>query len=98
PMLPEAPKLGGQMDAGGLWRPYVRYIGAGAVAVAGLLTVLRGLAAMAGAFAAVARGLRSSGVESDRDLPPAFVFGAIALVPLACFAVPGIFAGSMCLL
>ena len=98
PMLPETQKLVAQMDAGELWSRYVRYIGAGAVAVAGLLTVLRGLPAMAGAFAAVARGLRSSGVESDRDLPPAFVFGAIALVPLACFAVPGIFAGSMGLL
>ena len=38
-------------------RAYVRYIGAGAVATAGILTVLRGLPAMAGAFLAVARGL-----------------------------------------
>src|SRR5207248_11142967 len=95
PMFPETQKLVAQMDAGELWSRYVRYIGAGAVAVAGLLTVLRGLPTMAGAFAAVARGLRASGVETDRDLPRGFVFGAIALVPIACFAVPGIFAGSM---
>jgi hypothetical protein len=41
------------MDADGIWRRYVRYIGAGAVATGGLLTVLRNLPTMVGAFAAV---------------------------------------------
>ena len=49
------------MSAGDIWSRYVRYIGAGAVATAGILTVLRGLPTMAGAFLAVARGLRRDG-------------------------------------
>ena len=46
------------MSADDIWSRYVRYVGAGAVATAGILTVLRGLPTMAGAFLAVARGLR----------------------------------------
>ena len=76
------------MSAGDLWSRYVRYIGAGAVAVAGIVTVARGLPTMVGAFAAVARGLRKSGSQdTERDLPGWFVFGAIAFVPLVCFLV-----------
>ena len=95
PLYPETQRLVAQMSGGDLWSRYVRYIGAGAVAVAGIVTVARGLPTMVGAFAAVARGLRRSGVSTDRDLPAWFVFGAIAVVPLACFLVPGIFAGDM---
>ncbi|HZX96842.1 MAG TPA: oligopeptide transporter, OPT family, partial [Myxococcales bacterium] len=94
PLFPETQRLIAQMDADALWSRYVRYIGAGAVAVAGILTVLRGLPTMVGAFTAVARGLKSSGVSTDRDLPGSFVFGAIALVPLVCL-IPGVFAGDM---
>jgi putative OPT family oligopeptide transporter len=87
------------MDAGQIWSRYVRYIGAGAVATAGILTVLRNLPAMTGAFTAVARGLRggsgagapSDGGETDRDLPPAFVGLAIAAVVLVAAFVPGVF-------
>jgi putative OPT family oligopeptide transporter len=50
PLYPETTKLIGQMDSGQIWARYVRYIGAGAVATAGILSVLRGLPAMAGAF------------------------------------------------
>ena len=79
----------------------MRYIGAGAVATAGILTVLRGLPTMAGAFLAVARGLRARRerrgarpVErTDRDLPAAFVFGGVAVVVLVAGLVPGVFAG-----
>jgi putative OPT family oligopeptide transporter len=104
PLYPEATKLVGAMSAGEIWSRYVRYIGAGAVAVAGIITVLRGLPTMAGAFVAVAKGFRPGDAaaattarvpETDRDLPGAFVIGAIALVVLTAGLVPGIFAGNM---
>jgi putative OPT family oligopeptide transporter len=100
PLYPETEKLVSQMDAGDIWARYVRYIGAGAVATAGILTVLRGLPTMAGAFMAVARGLRSDGraaeparERTDRDLPAWFVFGGVATVVLVAGLVPGVFAG-----
>ena len=103
PLSPETEKLVSQMTASDIWERYVRYIGAGAVATAGILTVLRGLPTMASAFLAVARGLRrdargagAAAVErTDRDLPAAFVFGGVATVVLVAGLVPGVFAGNM---
>jgi putative OPT family oligopeptide transporter len=102
PLYPETERLVSQMSAGDIWGRYVRYIGAGAVATAGILTVLRGLPTMASAFLAVARGLRRDAggaagpVErTDRDLPAAFVFGGVATVVLVAGLVPGVFAGDM---
>jgi putative OPT family oligopeptide transporter len=108
PLYPETERLVSQMDASAIWERYVRYIGAGAVATAGILTVLRGLPTMAGAFMAVARGLRrergaAAGREggavdrTDRDLPAGFVFGGVATVVLVAGLVPGVFAGHMAL-
>jgi putative OPT family oligopeptide transporter len=103
PLYPEATRLISQMSAGDIWSRYVRYIGAGAVATAGIITVLRGLPTMAGAFAAVARGIRRRAAvtlsteipNTDRDLPGAFVIGTIVVVVLVAGLVPGIFAGNM---
>ena len=110
PLYPETERLVSQMSAGDIWARYVRYLGAGAVATAGILTVLRGLPTMAGAFLAVARGLRRDGSgttgpalalqpgqvqRTDRDLPAAFVFGGVVTVVLVAGLVPGVFAGDM---
>jgi putative OPT family oligopeptide transporter len=101
PLYPETTRLVSEMSAGDIWSKYVRYIGAGAVATAGILTVLRGLPTMAGAFLAVARGVRGSAgatgtVErTDRDLPGGFVLGGVAFVVLVAGLVPGVFAGDM---
>ncbi|HKZ32168.1 MAG TPA: oligopeptide transporter, OPT family [Vicinamibacteria bacterium] len=102
PLYPETQRLVADMDATAIWSRYVRYIGAGAVAAAGILTVLRGLPTMWGAFAAVARGLRAGarggaapGERTDRDLPAWFVFGGVATVVLVAGLVPGVFAGDM---
>jgi putative OPT family oligopeptide transporter len=102
PLYPETERLVSQMSADDIWSRYVRYVGAGAVAAAGILTVLRGLPTMGGAFLAVARGLRRGGADggaaverTDRDLPAGFVFGGVATVVLVAGLVPGVFAGGM---
>jgi putative OPT family oligopeptide transporter len=91
------------MGVADIWARYVRYVGAGAVATAGILTVLRGLPTMGGAFVAVARGMRArgasgapgGGAETDRDLPGAVVIGGIVTVVAVAAVVPGIFGGNM---
>jgi putative OPT family oligopeptide transporter len=102
PLFPEATKVVSEMSASEIWSRYVRYIGAGAVAVAGILTVLKNLPTMGGAFAGVVRGLsrrRRTEVRSlgptDRDLPGTFVVGAILFVIAVAAFVPGVFAGNM---
>jgi putative OPT family oligopeptide transporter len=102
PLDPEPTRLVSQMSAGDIWSRYVRYIGAGAVATAGILTLVRNLPSMVGAFGAVVRGLRrgageGTGERTDRDLPGGFVVGGIAAVVLATALVPGVFAGDMAL-
>ena len=57
PLYPETVKLVSQMDAGDIWSRYVRYIGAGAVATGGIVTVLHNLPSMVSAFKAVAKGM-----------------------------------------
>lgn len=103
PLFPEAKMLISELSASQIWSRYVRYIGAGAVAAAGIAAVLRALPTMASSFAAVVRGLRSSGVEAsgedtprtDRDLPSWVVVVVPAIVVLTLAFTPGLLAGNM---
>ncbi|HEY6147168.1 MAG TPA: oligopeptide transporter, OPT family, partial [Thermoanaerobaculia bacterium] len=111
PLFPETVRPISAMSASDIWSRYVRYIGAGAVAVAGILTVLKNLPTMGQAFAGILRGLRRRAPRAgplpadqedaagrDRDLPGAFVLGGILLVIATAALVPGVFAGGMGLL
>lgn len=80
-------------SAGDVWAHQVRYVGAGAVATAGAVTVARSLPAMARSLAAVARGLYAARVvlpERARDLPSWVVVTGIGVVVLAVAFVPGV--------
>ena len=103
PLLPETTKLVTAMSANEIWARYVRYIGAGAVAAAGIITVVRGLPTMVRAALAVGRGMRKETgraeravvLSTDRDLPGTFVIGAVIVVVAVAAIVPGVFAGNM---
>ncbi|MBA4062498.1 MAG: oligopeptide transporter, OPT family [Isosphaera sp.] len=91
------PGLIRNMSPGGLKENYVRYIGAGAVAAGGIISMCRALPLIFGSVAAGLRDLRASraggGVSAgrtDRDLPMTVVlWGSLALV-LVLAAVPGL--------
>jgi putative OPT family oligopeptide transporter len=102
PLAPEKVKLVAAMSAEEIRKSYVRYIGAGSVAAAGILTVLRNMPAMWGAFAGVLGSLRAKGAQlgatgarTDRDLPGWFPVLGIALVVCAAAFVPGLIAGHL---
>jgi len=102
PLFPETTRTVHDMSAGQIWSRYVRYIGAGAVAAAGIVTVARALPTMYASLRAVLAGLRGGdvaageGVErTDRDLPGWVVLAVPAAVVIALFAVPGLLAGDM---
>lgn len=103
PLFPEAKSLIHDLTAGQIWSRYVRYIGAGAVAAAGIVTVIRALPTMYGSLVAVLRELRRDGAaesgeampRTDRDLPGWVVLAGPAVVVLALVSVPGLLAGDM---
>jgi putative OPT family oligopeptide transporter len=106
PLFPETTIPIADLSAGQIWSKYVRYIGAGAVAAAGVVAVARALPTMAESLAAVIKGLRHSGVDvstgeatprTDRDVPGWVVLVVPSLVVLTLIAVPGIFGGGMAL-
>ena len=104
PLFPEVKATIRDMSAGQIWSRYVRYVGAGAVAAAGIVTVIRALPTMYQSLRAVLAGLRGAGTvdaetglvpRTDRDVPGWVVLAAPALVVITLFAVPGLLGGNM---
>jgi putative OPT family oligopeptide transporter len=97
PLFPETRLLVREMSSGEIWNRYVRYIGAGAVATGGLITLIRSIPTMIESFRLgvqqISRRTGSLATEEDRinrDLSPSTV-GWVLLVVLAILTfVPGI--------
>ena len=87
------------LAAGEVKKRFLLFVGAGAIAAAGLYTVVKTAPTMLQALLAVARGLRQraqgSGERTDRDVPPVLLFAGLALVFGVAALVPGIFAGDL---
>ncbi len=108
PLFPESSKLIHDLSAGQIWSRYVRYIGAGAVAAAGIVTVIRSLPTMVRSLSAVLAGLKRQEVgegitagadktveRTDRDVPGWMVLAGPAIVVLGLIGIPGLLAGEM---
>lgn len=76
----------------GIWKNYIRYIGAGAVAAGGIISLLKSLPLIIKTFGEAVRMYgKKETEESDRrnqDLPMTVVFGGILLMVLFMWAVP----------
>jgi len=89
------------MTASQIWSRHVRFIGAGAVAAAGLVAVARALPTMWSSFSAVVRGMRSGAPppsaadRTDRDVPAWVVVVVPIAVIITLVAVPNLLAGNM---
>ena len=107
PLYPELVLSISDMSAGQIWSRYVRYIGAGAVAAAGIMTLVRSLPVMIESFRIGARELRERvdtvvGIDPSstgqgnvqrtaRDLPLKVVGIGILLIGLVLVFVPAPF-------
>ena len=79
------------VEAKEIWRQAVRYVGAGAVAAGGMVSLVRALPAMRGAIANLLSSLRPAstvGARTDRDLPGVVVIGGIGVIALALWLLP----------
>jgi putative OPT family oligopeptide transporter len=96
PFFPETSLTIAQMSASQIWSRYVRYIGAGAVATAGIITLIRSIPTMMESFRMGAGQMRAKSGDAvapprtSRDLPftvtivgAVAVFLMLALVPQA---------------
>ncbi|GAB4327024.1 MAG: oligopeptide transporter, OPT family [Candidatus Zixiibacteriota bacterium] len=100
PVFPETVKLVSEMSTSEIWTRYIRYLGAGAVAMAGIITIIRSIPTMIESFklgvqelAARRRGEADTSVRTDRDLSMKTVGIIIGLIALAIIAIPGLVGG-----
>ena len=98
PLYPETVKIIAEMSAGEIWNRYVRYIGAGAVAMGGLITLIRSIPVMVESFRIGAKQFRERLENRDyvvprtgQDLPLKFVLISVAAVALVMAVVPHVF-------
>jgi putative OPT family oligopeptide transporter len=76
-----------QMTASQIFRGYVRYIGVGAIATAGIFGILKSLRVIAGSFSIAARtfrhGEKHAAERTDRDIPIVTILVGVVLSTLA---------------
>lgn len=88
----------GQMFAQGgasaIWSSYVRYIGAGALAAGGIISLIKSLPLIVRTFRDAIKGMKGSTggkvTRTSNDLSMSIVIGAIAVITLAIWLVPAI--------
>lgn len=95
PLFPETDKLISDMSASEIWNRYVRYIGAGAVATGGLITVFKSLPTMINSLkigiaelSPKAMALVASRVRTDTDLSFKIVIGVVLVFLIISISTP----------
>ena len=95
PLYPETEKLIRDMAAGEIWHRYVRYIGAGAVATGGIITLIKSIPTMIESFRLGMQQIAASGAgeqvdRTDRDLSFRTVGIFFVAILLALTFTPGV--------
>jgi len=97
PVYPEATLLIRNMSPSQIWTSYVRYIGAGAVAAAGFITLIKSIPTMVASFKIGLQQIRSRAESNfqfdrtDHDLSLKVVFIGILIISLVLAIIPTIF-------
>jgi len=81
--------------AGSIWGTYVRYIGAGALAAGGIISLIKSLPLIVKTFGGAIKSMTSAGkaegnLRTEKDINILFVIGAIAVLTLLVWLVPAI--------
>ena len=73
----------GEMDASQIFRGYVRYIGVGAIATAGIFGIIKSLRVIAGSFSVAARAFKAGGdahgERTDRDMSIVSILAGVVI-------------------
>ncbi len=80
--------------ASGIWSNYIRYIGAGALAAGGIISLIKSLPLIIRTFRDAMKGMGSgaggSTLRTEKDLSMKVVLGAIALLTLLIWLIPAV--------
>lgn len=78
--------------AGGIWGTYIRYIGAGALAAGGIISLVKSLPLIIRTFRDAIQGLgqnsAGSGLRTDQDLSFQTILGGVAMLTIIVWLVP----------
>ncbi len=84
----------GSMTSNQLWSNYIRYIGAGAVAAAGIISLIKSLPmlcnAFAGSFSRASRKFQAEGGSQERNIPVKWIIILVAVISLFIWLAPNI--------
>ena len=80
--------------ASGIWGNYIRYIGAGALAAGGIISLIKSLPLIIRTFRDAMKGMGSgsggSALRTEKDLSMKVVLGAIAVLTLLIWLIPAV--------
>ncbi len=81
--------------AAGIWSTYVRYIGAGALAAGGVISLIKSLPIIVSTFAGAMKSMKNSGasagaLRTDKDISIKIVFIAVLALALVMWLVPAV--------
>lgn len=97
-MYPETERTIGEVfaaeGAGGIWGSYIRYIGAGALAMGGIISLVKSLPLIIRTFRDAVKSINVKGsgsaLRTEQDLNMKLVIGAVIVLTLAVWLVPAI--------
>ena len=83
-----------QSGASGIWSYYIRYIGAGALAAGGIISLIKSLPLIIHTFSDAVKSMsvknETSTLRTDKDINMALVIGIIVLLTLVVWLVPAV--------
>lgn len=81
------------LGASGIWSSYIRYIGAGAVAAGGIISLIKTLPTIVKTFSKAIKGFghkEESELRTSRDLPMSFVLIGVLIIAVVIWLLPAI--------
>ncbi|RMF77704.1 MAG: oligopeptide transporter, OPT family [Planctomycetota bacterium] len=87
PLFPELKHVIADMSPGDMWNRYLRYIGAGAVVLGGIVSLLKSFGVIGGSLFHMFGG-KSTGQRTDRDIPTILLLLMIAGLAAAMWYLP----------
>jgi len=88
--VPEAAELYEASGIKAVWRTYVRFIGAGAIATGGFISLVRSMPLFVGTFRASMKSAKSAAEGDGGDIPIRLVVGGLVCIIVFIWAVPSV--------